>query len=220
MMCKTVCLRGILGNTGNCRKQWVAHKWYPGDDVNEWFNYNENYIEDIQLAGGAPVSDNEKVQNLVDSFPEDILTKAIPEVDRFKQSEPGYPTYTHSKRMITTTVSKLQSDYEMSNLNEERNPRALIIRKGRRNERNTHNTPTDNRRSRDGNRSTDTRQTRDGKPPGPCNHCGNPDHWIRDCPDKPASKRGKYDKCSIWVKQTILNPNVYLIPRTRTALKT
>jgi hypothetical protein len=38
LMCKTVCLRGILGNTGNCRKMWVAHCWYPGDDVNEWFN--------------------------------------------------------------------------------------------------------------------------------------------------------------------------------------
>jgi hypothetical protein len=79
------------------------------------------------------------VQHCVDSFPDDIITKAIPEAERFKQSEEGYPTYPHTKQRITTTVSKIQNDNEMNNLNSERNPRALVIKKGRRNERNAYN---------------------------------------------------------------------------------
>jgi hypothetical protein len=42
----------------------------------------------------GPTSYEGYKQHLVDSFPEDVLTKTIPEVDRFKQSEPRYPTYT------------------------------------------------------------------------------------------------------------------------------
>jgi hypothetical protein len=63
MMCKTVCCRDILGNTGNCRKKWSKHLYYTDDDIHLWANTNEDLIADISLASGTPnaLSDNEKV---------------------------------------------------------------------------------------------------------------------------------------------------------------
>jgi hypothetical protein len=115
MMCKTVCCRDILGNTGNtgnCRKKWFRHVYYPDDDVHLWANTNEDLMTDIFLASGNndALSDNEKVQHLVDSFPSEIIDKAFPEVHRYKQSDPAYPTYLWCKTRIIQTVSRIATD--------------------------------------------------------------------------------------------------------------